>query len=233
MSGFWDLTVLADYYETVCVGIDGDSAIAKFFVVYDFWPVFLSFVIIGITLVQYEYIYFLFTIVMLVDGAINYGAQKAVGASDNLQPPTCPIEPNQMPALASERIMVIYIVGWFLVTFVYPRPMSTTKIFMFNIAGVLALYARFYLVFSTPAQMLAGAAIGFAEGMAFGYLFWNLRKRGWDKRLIESPSILGLPPLTDTLAYPRSPTYVVEQEPDDVNVKVDPNPLMNYTHGYL
>ena len=220
MSGWTDLSEITALYEAGCFLNNPTSIITKFFVVYDFWPIFLTFVVIGITLVQYEYTYFLLTIVMLADGGINYGIQQAVGDSDNLQPPTCPLEPRQMPALASERIIVLYIVGWYLVTYIYPRPVDVSKIWMFNIAAVLALYARLYLLFSTPSQMLAGAGIGFVEGLLFSWFFWWLKERGIDRVLISAPGFCFFPALSDSLAYEDRPTYVAGSNPTGLNVKI-------------
>lgn len=224
MSGWTDLSEITALYSANCVLSHPNSIITEFFVVYNFWPIFLTFVVIGITLVQYEYTYFLLTVVMLADGGINYGLQQAYGDSTNFQPPTCPIEPKQLPALAAERITVLYIVGWFLVTYIYPRAVDTSKIWMFNIAAVLSLYARLYLIFSTPVQMLAGTVVGFVEGLLFSWLFLWIKEKGIDRVLIDAPGFCLFPALSDSLAYTDTPTYVTNSKPKLFLMKYHSNP---------
>lgn len=220
MSGYFDLiNGLIPVYDANCILQNSGSIITNFLVFYNFWPLFLSWVVIGITLVHYEYIYFLFTVVLLADFGINYGLIMLFGPSTNIQPPTCPVDNYQMPALASERVIVLYVVGWFLVTYIYPRPLQVYKIWLFNVPAAIAIYDRLYLLFSTPEQMLVGAGIGFLEGLLFSLLFLWMKHVGLDKVLIAAPSFLYLPPLADTLAYPETPTYVSEVTPTSLNVK--------------
>lgn len=219
MGGILGLSLLTAYYASICIIPNPDSVITEFFVVYQFWYIALTFITFGFTIVQYEYIYFLLTVVMFSDMGINYGLQQLFGSSDNFQPPTCFVNLNQMPSRTSELIIVLYVIGWSLVTYIYPRGVEVSKIWMFNIAAALAIYDSLYLLFSTPKQMLVGAGVGFAEGIFFSIIFLWMKHKKYDRVLIDSPGFCLFPPLSDTLAYPCTPTYVSKNKPEQVYIK--------------
>jgi uncharacterized membrane protein len=88
-----------------------------------------------------------------------------------------------MPALAAERVGVLFIVCWCLATFIYPTKMNKAYVLFINFTCVTALYSRMYLRLSTPSQMLAGMAIGIGEGMLFSLFFYFLRLHGYDNKI--------------------------------------------------
>lgn len=202
-----------------CVLQNPTSIITEFFIQFYYWPTYLTYISIGITLVHYEYIYFLMTVVMLADWGVSTGARSAFGPSNNFQPATCPIEQNQMPAVPAERLVVLYVAVWYIFTYLYPRPAKLYYIWGLNIAAVLAMFDPLYLVFNTPEQMYVGAAVGFAEALAFAVLFEWVKRLGIDKMLIQSPRFLFFFTLMDSLAYEEDPTIIVSTKPKSVHIK--------------
>lgn len=184
MGDYHELELFLEFLDVNCTIPNPDSAVTKFFVIYNFWPIFLGFIMLGITLVKCDYVFLLMTMSNFIDNGLNYALRTAVGPSSNLQGIDCPIEPEQMPALASQRIAVLYTVMWFLATFTYPRRLGKANVLCFNFCTVLALYSRMYIAFSTPAAMLIGCLIGVLEGFMLSLFFFYLMRHEYDKFII-------------------------------------------------
>jgi len=133
--------------------------------------------------VNCEYKLLLFTSVNFLDNWINYAIRVGISSDKTFQPPACPINTLQMPALASERIAVLFVVGWFLVTWIYPTQLNKPYILAINFSAVTAIYSRLYLRLSTPEQMIAGALIGVTEGIILTLLFYFMRLHGYDNKI--------------------------------------------------
>jgi hypothetical protein len=220
MSSYSDLTSFAAIYEN-CVGFNVNDFLTKLFAIIDVWPVFLGFFFIGLTFIHKEAFFFLLTAALLADWGINSGLQILVGASNNVQPASCPISDMQMPAMSSEMMVMLWTFGFGMVILVYPRAVSGMNIVFIVAASQIAIYSRIYLIFSTPSQLLAGAAIGFLEGMVYLSLVSLMRYYGLDRAMIAAPNLFYiLPPMSDTIMFPTEPTYVVTSKPTRAQFKV-------------
>lgn len=183
MSDYQELRLFLSGLTSNCEIPNPDSVVTQFFIIYNFWPIFLGYVMFGLTLVKCDYIFLLLTATNFTDNWVNYVLRSWVGTSSNYQPETCPLIPEQMPALAAERISVLYTVIWFLATFTYPTRMGKSNILFLNFSSVLALYSRCYLGFSTPVQMFAGTGAGVVEGLILSLLFYFLKVHDYDKKI--------------------------------------------------
>lgn len=210
---------LAQIYAANCLLPNPSSIITEWFLTLYYWPNYLTAGMFLLTIFHYEYFYFLMTVVMLADWGINTAARNAFGPSNNIQPATCPIELEQMPALPAERIIVVYVVVWYIVTFLYPKTIQTYYIWVWSFAAVVALFTPLYLLFSTPEQAYVGAAIGAAEALCFVVLFEWVKYKGIDKLLIRSPKLFGFISLEDTMAYEDEPTIITTTRPKTIHIK--------------
>ena len=162
-----------------------DSVATDFFVVFNFWPIYLGFVMLGFTLTKCNYVFLLLTVTNYLDNTLNYLLREGIGKSDNFQLPSCPILVDQMPALASEKVVCLYTVAWFLVIYAYPTAPGKSNIVLLNFCAVLALFSRCYLGFSTPLQMVVGAGIGASEGIILSFIYYYLKIHRLDIVLVN------------------------------------------------
>jgi hypothetical protein len=180
MGDYQELKSFLGGLDSLCVFDDFDSTVTQFFIIFNFWPIILGYIMFGMTMVKCDYILLLLTSTNFLDNWINYLLRSGIDTHDNYQPVTCPILPEQMPALASQRVVVLYTVMWCLATFIYPVRINKSTIVFLNFSSVLAIYSRMYLGFSTPAQMLAGALVGLMEGLCFTLIFYVLKVHEYD-----------------------------------------------------
>ena len=181
MSDYQELCEFLKPLDTVCIIPQPSSTITKFFLIYNFWPIFMGYVMLGLTVVKCDYVFLLLTITNFMDNWINYSLRSTINNSSLFQPSTCPLLDDQMPALSSQRIAVLYTVIWFLATVTYPTRMGKANILFINFSAVTALYSRLFLGFSTPEQMIVGALVGILEGVCFSLVFYYLKIHKYDR----------------------------------------------------
>ncbi len=185
MSDYEELESFMSPLNVICTIPDGDSLITSFFLIYNFWPIALGFLILGRTITKFNFILLLLTCTNFIDNGFNYMLRTAVGPSNNIQTALCPTNIAQMPALGSQRIAVLYTITWFLATFTYPYKLKKFVVLMINFCAVLALFTRMYLGFSSPLQMFVGCLVGIGEGFVLSIFFFFLRIHEYDSTIIH------------------------------------------------
>lgn len=220
MSGFFDLGATGGAYVGTCVGYE-DTYLSQLFVVADYYPIYLTCVMVGLTLTHFEVFYWLLTMVLFIDPPLNYGIRALVGPSDNVQPPTCPIRAEQMPAAGVQQIAVLWVVGWGMALVVFPRGVAAGKVAMFTAFASIALYTRTYLIFNSTAQMLAAAGLGLAEGIVYLALLVLLRDKNLIRYIVELPGSVAIGYPIDTMINSAVPTVHLPAAAHSVRVIVD------------
>jgi len=185
MSDYHELQLLMDDVPDDCIIPNPESIVTQFFIIFDFWPIYLGYIFMGLTLVKCDYSFLLLTTTNFLDYLLNYVIRSAGWETTSYQPETCFAGPHQLSALAAQRVTVLYIVIWFMATFTYPTRISKSNVMFINFSAVLALFSRLYLGFSTPQQMLIGAAIGVGEGLFFSFVFYFLMVRRIDRKFVR------------------------------------------------
>lgn len=173
-----DIEELCDFLQNGtkgCIIPDANSFITTCFLVVNFWPIYFGMVLLGVSLFRCNYICILITITIYVDNLINYSLRDIVGASNNFQPDACPLPSNQMPALASQKLVVLYTVVWFLLIYAYPTQPSKSTVLLANLLTITVLFSRLYLMLSTPVQIIAGAGAGLLEGIVLCFIFYYMK----------------------------------------------------------
>lgn len=216
----WEMFgVFESAYET-CLGFDSGDFMAQVWSTVDFWPFYLGLVFIGVSVHHNEMFFWILTTAIFVDWVINFGLRVAVGASDNIQPESCIEETRQMPALGTQSLTMLWTLAFGLVMVIYPRSVTSLKAGGFVASMQIMVYSRIYLVFSTPAQLIAGATIGFLMGVVFLGIVAVMRYLGIDKAIIAAPAIWLFPGVSDTIMYPDTPTLMFPHRPKNANIKV-------------
>ena len=188
MSDYSELKNVLDIIPSVCTIPYPNSTVTNFFLIFNFWPIALGFIFFGWSVVKCNYPFLLLTITNFIDTGLNYLLQEVIDERNNIQPEACPFNDKQMPALAGQRVAVLYTVMWFLATFTYPQKMGKSNVLWWDAWTALALYSRMYLWFSTPLQMLIGALFGIVEGVCLSFFFYFLMVHGYDFVIIEKLS---------------------------------------------
>lgn len=183
MSDYQEFWMLMKTLDGPCVFPDVESVATEFFVLANFWPIFVGYLMLGLTVVKCNYEFLLLSASNFFDNWVNFTLRNWFGESDRYQPDTCPLLEKQMPALASQRIALLYTTIWFLATFTYPKVFGKSNMLFLNFSMVLALYSRLYLGFSTPLQMLVGSAFGVLEGLLLSLFFYYLKVHRYDQSI--------------------------------------------------
>lgn len=224
MSAFIALTRVSEIYST-CLGFDENDFITEILAVADFWPAFLAAASLGLSFYHMEAFFWFITTAIFADWFINYGLQAAWGPSNNIQPESCLYTDYQMPAFCSQLVTMLWTLGFGMIVLLYPRGITRYESAFLIVLAEIGVYARIYLIFSTPTQLIVGSFIGFLEGLAFLGVVLLLRYFGIDKTIISSPGNLFCPPVSDTILYPEEPTICLTQKPKKVVIKVDYNQI--------
>ncbi len=215
MSFYFDLTSIGKLYESDCENF-ADGWISGFFAVYDYWPLFLSFGLFGLTLEHREVFFCIVLKGMLLNGLLNWGFREAINQEG--PEPMCSSS-AQMPAYASDGLTFLIIVLMISSGMIYGVPIRWFKLSMLWIGGPIALYTRTWLRFNTGPQMLAGCAFGLVEGLIYclilRYVFTYDRIDRWFLRSHR----LGRD-YEDTKIRPDRPTLVFQQVPDKMTAKL-------------
>lgn len=220
MSSFFDLGQTGASYVGACIGYT-NTYLSQLFVVFDYYPIYIAFTMLGLTFTHFEAFYWLLTMILFIDAPLNFGIQTLIGTSNDIQPPGCPIRDEQMPAAGVQEIVALWVVGWGMVLAVFPRHVGTQKIAFFTGFASLAVYTRIYLIFNSTAQMLAAAAIGLAEGVVYLFILAALRDNDIVRYIVEFPSMtmLGFP--IDTMINTAEPTVHLRPDARKIRVIID------------
>lgn len=227
MTSFFGLGRIAEFFEP-CILFDyvpGHLTWSKLFLLFDLWPIVVTGALWFITAATTELFFWYIAVAATIDWFVNYGLQVAIGASDNIQPNVCPIVSEQMPAFASEFVVLVWMVFLGLTVILYPNALPGGFIVGTMVMSQIAVYARIYLLFSTPSQLIAGAAVGFAEALLYIFVFALFRHYKIDRRIIAAKRVF-LYRFSDTFMFPREPTLIATAPPDKVTYKIYPEEVM-------
>ncbi len=220
MSSFFDLGDTGASYVGTCVGYE-DTYLSKLFVVGNYYLIYLACVMLGLTLTHFEAFYWMLTMVLFIDTPLNYAIRMLIGASNNIQPPSCPIRDEQMPAAGIEQVAVLWVVGWGMALVLFPRRVGVSKVAFFTAFASIAAYTRIYLIFNSTAQLLAGAAIGLVEGIVYLVVLAVARDYDLIHYIVDLPSLtmFGFP--IDTMVNNKAPTVHIQSGAQIIRVIVD------------
>lgn len=215
MSFYFDLTSIGRVYEAECINYS-DSWLSGFFAVFDFWPLFISFAVIGLTLEHREIFYCLVLKGMFINGLLNWGFRELIR-----QPgpePSCSSY-AQNPAYASDGMTFLLVTLLCSSSIIYKVPIRWFKLSILWIGGPLAIYTRVWLRFNTGLQLLAGVGFGLVEGilycMVLNFFFTYERIDKWFLSGVKFGN-----DYEDTKIRPSRPTIVLDQVPKQMNAKL-------------
>lgn len=215
MSFYFDLTSIGKVYEAECINYH-DSWLSGFFAVYDYWPLFLSFAFIGLTLEHREIFFCLVLKGTFINGLLNWGFREAIGQAG--PEPSCSSS-TQNPAYASDGLTFLFIILLCSSGLIYDVPIRWFKLSILWVGGPLALYTRVWLRFNTGLQLLAGCGFGLIEGVLYCLLLYYVFTYERIDRWFLRSTRFGRD-YEDTKIQPRRPTVVFEQVPSAVNAKL-------------
>lgn len=223
MSFFYDLVELGNVLKHACINFD-DTLTSRFFVAFDFWPIIVGAVGVGVFVAHKEVFYTLLITGWTLNALINWGLREAI---DQIGPESLCFSAKQMPAYAGDGIA--FLGASFLVasSYIYSVPLRFFTIVMLSVGGPLALYTRLWLHANTPAQMFAGAGFGLAEALIFlfilKYVFTYDRINRWF--LMSNTWLVGAN-YQDTLIQPWRMVLTAYMPTQELYVKI------NSTEGF-
>lgn len=182
MSDYSGLLLWIDLIKDKCIfPLDGNDHFLNFLIVFDWWPIYLGYIMFGYSLFNNNYTFLLLTITNFIDYGINVALRSMIDEPNKFQPLTCPIIDEQMPALATERITVLVTVAWIIANYIYPFVIRGWLVMLITLSSVLAIFSRTYLYLSTPSQLFVGVAVGLVEGLILSFLFCVLKIKNYDQ----------------------------------------------------
>lgn len=218
---------LAEFFAP-CIEFDyqpnGVSWSEIFLVVDLWWPpvIWGASVLVGILL--NELFFVIIVLATTADWFVNWAIQWTIGPSTNIQPNVCPIAKEQMPAYISEFVTLVWTMILVMTSLLYPRRLRGTFIVTIVVLSQIVVYGRIYLLFSTPTQLMAGAAIGFVEAIIYLVILAVFKHYKIDRALIQAPWVFfGMYRFNDTIMYPHAPTLIGTRIPKQINYKVYSN----------
>lgn len=208
-----------DVYVGVCYGYEDDFLSSCFAAGY-YTPALLTIVIIGLSMSHFEVFYWLLTMVLFIDFPLNYGLRMLIGVSQNIQPTSCHIDDEQMPASAIQLIMALWVVGFAFSEILFQHHVSNQKLAFFVAIASFVIYTPIYLAFNSTAQILAGAGVGVVEGILYVWLVRYLHERNVVALIVRITGLTMLGKPIDTIIDRRNPTIHVSEPFDTLNVIV-------------
>ena len=196
MSGWHELRRIGCLVEPRCPDYI-DNLFGAFLVTADLFPVTMTLVFFGASLIRSEFVLFYTSLGLTADYWINYALRQIFRQMPPV--PGCG-EQFEMPALSTQHavfvtmLMLLVVVRWRIYV-------SEWKCFvLFAFVGTVT-YARVYIGFNTAAQLLAGAGVGLLHGLA-----WFALYNWWVHPHVDS--IIGWPVVRwfdfrNTLCVPR------------------------------
>ena len=213
MSTIFDLGSIGSLYEDACLNFS-DTWISQFFLVFDYWPIFLTFLFMGLAFQHSEVFYLILTFGTMGDGLARWGL--AVAFDQRGPEPTCS-DDQQMPALAPQSITFLLTVVWMMTSHIWSIYITWYKVGGLYLAATIALGARAWLRFNTGPQMLAGCATGLVTGLVYSYLvLWLATQRRLDRHLLVTPTLTFIPWFQDTLVRPMKPIVTSRRAPEKI-----------------
>ena len=219
-GNLWEFVKRAgDVYVGVCLGYEDDFLSSCFAAGY-YTPALLTVIIIGLTISHFEVFYWLLTMVLFIDFPLNYGLRVLIGPSNNIQPLICPIDNEQMPASAVQLIIALWVVGFAFSEILFQHPVSNQKLAFFVAVTTFVIYTPIYLAFNSTAQILAGAGVGFIEGVLYVWFINFLHKRRVVALIVRFTGLTMLGKPIDTIIDSKNPTIHLSEPFDTLNVIV-------------
>jgi hypothetical protein len=225
MSFFFDLTKLGELFQDQCINYSDDWA-SGFFAAYDYWPLFIGMIIIGLTLEHKEVFYVLVFWGGLSNALINWGLRAAI--SQPGPEPDC-FQDIQMPAYATDGLTFLTTIVMISSGYTYGIPIRWFKLSLLWIGGPIGLYARVWLRANTPPQMMAGTAVGIIEGLIYTnillYVFTYERIEKW---FLQTGNWWRGYDYQDTMIRPYRPVVVTDSPLSMICIKINSSAGYNY-----
>lgn len=176
MSGLDELERLQWGLAEVCPLYRPSSFVGPFLVGLGYFPVLVSLGLYAIGLYCYELYLLALSLGLTFDFLLNWGLREAIGAAPRFA--GCGAD-HGMPAYAAQQTVFFECVVLSAYTCVWRRgaPISTLKLGLLRAFCMLALFAHIYVGSSTVPELLAGAAIGLVEAIAFQFLLCRVVRR--------------------------------------------------------
>lgn len=205
MSFFFDLTKLGELFQEQCINYK-DDWVSGFFAAYDYWPLFVGLIILGLTLEHREVFYVLVFFGGLFNALINWGLRAAI--SQEGPEPDC-FSDIQMPAYATDGLTFLTVVTMIASGYTYGVPVRWFKLALFWVGGPVGIYARIWLRANTPAQMMAGTGFGLAEALIYStVLLYVFTYERIDKWFLRHNNMIVGSDCQDTMIRPHTPVVV-------------------------
>jgi len=219
--------VLAHIFDLSCINYTG-GYIEGFFIMINFWPLFVALILMGIVIEHTEIFYSAFAWAFWGQWLINWGIRIAI----NSPGPEAVCSPSvQLPTLSTDLMTFSTLFLMIMSGFAFDFPIRWYKLLMITILGPVVLYARVYLKLNTPQQMLWGVLSGFIGAMCWSALIYFVLRRY--KTSILYKTFLGTDYI-DTLMDHHRPILATNNYPLEIQMKIkDHEMLESMVEDYL
>jgi membrane-associated phospholipid phosphatase len=169
MSGYHQLDIISSAVVGVCPDYT-DGSFGSFLVLIDLFPILLWLFFFGTSVVYSEFLLLFMSLTLNIDYYVNFGLRHAFAQP----PPTAGCgEAYEMPALATQQTAFIVTLGLLAACRWRIRSGAYTTLVLVGFVA-LTTYARIYIGFNSPPQLLAGAVVGFVHGALWFAVFYFL-----------------------------------------------------------
>jgi hypothetical protein len=149
--------------------VDTSGWIDSFFVLADYYNIFVTAAIYAISLYHYELYFFLLSLSMTFDWLVNWILRISVRMSSRF--PNCG-ETYEMPSFASQHAAcLVTMVFTFFILWGHNK-MRIHRILMINLGFFIVLLARLYIGTNRVSELLIGGIIGAIEGVVIQVLIY-------------------------------------------------------------
>lgn len=205
--------ILSHVFGLTCSNLDG-GFVDGFFIMINFWPSFVAFILVGIVLEHTEIFYSAFAWAFWGEWLINWGIRLAV----NVPGPQFGCEPSvQVPALATDLLTFATLFLMIMSAYAFDFPIRWYKMLMITIFAPIAIYSRVFLKFNTPGQLLWGVLAGLVMSILWSLLIYYVLRR-WRTSILYK-TFLGTDYI-DTLINMHSPILATNNYPLEVKMKI-------------
>ncbi len=211
--------IISRLYSGVCLNYKDDMW-TGFFIMMDWWPWYVGFILVGLLLEHAEIFYSLFALAFVADFYINWGLRLAI---DSAPPEIYCTTQQQMPAYATDGITFITMSLMILSGACFNFALRWYKIILIAVLGPVAIYSRIWLHNNTPQQLLGGIASGFGNTIMWSTVIFVLLTYCY-ARLVHS-TFLGTAYI-DTLTNSYEPVICYNSIPIRANSKIKDQVLL-------
>lgn len=209
---------LAKLYNAICINYNG-GFVEGFFIIMDFWPLFVGSILLGIVIEHTEIFYSAFSWAFFAQTLINWGIRVGIGQKG--PEAVCSVS-FQNPALSTDLLTFSTLFLMILSGFCFDFSIRWYKMLMITIFGPVVIYARIYLKLNTPQQLLWGTLSGFIAFVCWSVVVYYVLSR-W-KTSILYKTFFGTDYI-DTLMHTNRPILATNTYPLEVQLKIKDHDL--------